>query len=78
MKKKAEILLVRGNKAISITTPTTAEHIEKARAELAAKCLRGLVAAAEERTDPARGRCPVGMKLRIFSNVSRMGFGTPC
>ena len=77
MKKKAEILLVRGNKAISITTPTTGEQIEKARAELAAKCLRGLVAAAEERTDPVTWALSGGLKQRIFSKVSRMVLAPP-
>jgi hypothetical protein len=41
MKKKAEILLVRGDEAITITTPTTGEQIEKARAELAPNAFAG-------------------------------------
>src|SRR5262245_9997787 len=66
MKKKAESLLVRGNKAISITTPTTGEQIEKARAELAAKCLRELVVAAEKRTDPATWALSGGHEAEDF------------
>jgi hypothetical protein len=68
---------VRGDEAITITTPTTGEQIEKARAELAAKCLRGLLDAAEERTEPVAWALSGGHEAKDFLECIESGCWHP-